>query len=67
MGSREVGALETMERVLVALRPLRDGADDAIRRLVDQIERDQAYLLALITAAQATRREPPALRRPLAE
>ncbi len=34
MGSREVGALETMEQVLISLRRLRDEAGDAIRGLV---------------------------------
>jgi hypothetical protein len=54
-----------MERVMVSLRPLRDDTDGAIRLLVEQIERDQMYLLALLTASQATRQSPPFMRRPV--
>jgi len=65
MGRQEVRALETTEQLLISLRRLRDDAGDEIRLLIDKIERDQAYLVALMTAGQATRREPPKLRRGL--
>jgi hypothetical protein len=63
MGSRDVRALETMEQLLVSLRRIRDEADEAVRLVIEKIERDQAYLLALMTAGHATRRELPKLHR----
>jgi hypothetical protein len=43
MGSRELGALETMDQVLAHLQRL-DARDEAIERLIDWIERDRRWL-----------------------
>jgi hypothetical protein len=60
----DVGALETTERVLAALR-LSPDRDAVIERLIRAIESDRAYLLSLIIGGHASGRPHAHRRRPV--
>jgi hypothetical protein len=59
--NRDSAALATTETVIASLRNLQD-RDPLIEDLVAAIEEDRARLLAAVIGAQATQREPAALR-----
>jgi hypothetical protein len=62
--SPEARALETMEKVLAALRPSQE-TDEALKRLAAAIERDRAELLAAVIGSHTVHRLPQRVRSPV--